>query len=211
MSKKTLALLGATGRTGRLVIAGARARGVSVRALARDPAKLSGPDVTVVKGDVRDETALSTLFSGADAVVSALGTRTVTEGGLQSVVMAGIVEAMKRAGVRRYVALSSAAARLPSDTPGLVQRALLSVQRLALPRYFADKQAELDALIAADLDWTLLRVAGRLVDGSGRGLRLAPSAPAFAKASQRQAVAQALLDAAIDGKWPREAPVASGD
>lgn len=82
-----LAVLGATGRTGRRVVEYALAEGRPVRALARDPAALadlagdSAPALTVVPGDVLDASALAHLLDGAGPVVSALGGGTTADPG----------------------------------------------------------------------------------------------------------------------------------
>ena len=73
---RTLAVLGATGRTGRRVVEYALADGLRVRALARDAgalADLAAPGLAVVPGDAQDPAAVARLVDGADAVISALG------------------------------------------------------------------------------------------------------------------------------------------
>lgn len=80
----TLAVLGATGRTGRRVVAAALADGYPVRALARDPAALAdlaSPRLTVVAGDAHDLAVVARLVDGADGVISALGGGTTADPG----------------------------------------------------------------------------------------------------------------------------------
>jgi uncharacterized protein YbjT (DUF2867 family) len=67
---------GATGKTGRLVVAQLRAQGYGVRALVRDAAKAAetlGPDVERVVGDVREPDSLVPAFNGVTRVISAIG------------------------------------------------------------------------------------------------------------------------------------------
>jgi len=64
----TILVTGATGTIGRQVIAQLVKRGVSVRALVRDPAKADCPEgVSVVKGDLMDPDALRGAFAGVSA------------------------------------------------------------------------------------------------------------------------------------------------
>jgi putative NADH-flavin reductase len=73
---RTIAVLGATGRTGRRVVEYALADGVTVRALARAPemlADLAHQRLHVVEGDAEDASAIARLVDGADAVISAIG------------------------------------------------------------------------------------------------------------------------------------------
>ena len=65
-------VLGATGRTGRLLVAELTGRGHEVTILVRDP--YGAPEEThLVVGDSRDPQALAAALIGAQAVVSALG------------------------------------------------------------------------------------------------------------------------------------------
>ena len=75
-----VAVLGATGATGRLLADKRVRRGHTVVALTRSP-QPDGPEaVSWVAGDARDPGALATLVRGADAVVSAPGPRRGTAG-----------------------------------------------------------------------------------------------------------------------------------
>jgi putative NADH-flavin reductase len=71
-------IVGATGGTGRQLVAQALERGYAVTAFARDPSKLrvSHPQLRVIQGDVLDESSVNTAMLGQDAVLSALGRET---------------------------------------------------------------------------------------------------------------------------------------
>ena len=70
-----LAVLGASGQTGRLVVEQALARGHDVVALVRDPAKLPAraAALRVARADVTDPDSVLTATRGVDAIVSGLG------------------------------------------------------------------------------------------------------------------------------------------
>lgn len=83
-SPPPLAVLGATGRTGRRVVEYALAAGHTVRALARHPAALDAlahPRLTIVPGDATDPAAVARLLDGAESVISALGGGTTADPG----------------------------------------------------------------------------------------------------------------------------------
>jgi uncharacterized protein YbjT (DUF2867 family) len=205
-----VALLGATGRTGRLVIERALARGLAVKVLARSPEKL-GPlaaQLEHVAGDARDADSVARLVSGVDAVVSTLGTATLRQGGLLEVAVPLVVAAMRATGVRRYVALSSSAAVLPGERPAGLLRLVLGAGRLFAPRYVADKAAEVAAVVGADLEWTLVRPGGRLRDGADGELRVDLERPSTG-ATSRAAVATLIVRALVEGLWIRQAPFVS--
>ena len=103
-----VAVLGATGGTGRAIVAEARRQGHAVTALVRSEAKAANlVGATLVTGDARDETALAHAIEDCDAVISALGTpmspfREIT---LLSTATAALVRVMERPRVRRLVCI----------------------------------------------------------------------------------------------------------
>ena len=110
----TIALLGGTGFAGGYILREALARGYPVRALSRTTGRLDylGPRVTEVQGDARDPAALARLLTGADIVVSAIGPPRAggdSRSGLNSAVTEGLIDAMRAAGLRRYILVSGAA------------------------------------------------------------------------------------------------------
>lgn len=149
-----LALFGASGRTGRRVLALALARGDRVRALVRDPAKLSPHrGLDVILGDARDPGAVAQTVIGADAVVIALGMRDISASSTEfSDSVATIVEAARNAGVRRTVAIASAGV-LPDAGGGLRNR-----HGTAGPyrHVNAEHTRNYETLRDSGLDWTLM-------------------------------------------------------
>ena len=149
-----IALFGATGRTGRLVLERLLARGDRVRALARDPGRLAPhPGLVAFGGDARDAQAVRGVVEGADAVVCCLGMHDITVPATDfSDSVRGIVEAARAAGVRRIVAIASAG--VLADARGGLR------SQHGLPAAFANVAAEharnLRTLEASGLDWTLL-------------------------------------------------------
>ena len=83
---KSIALLGATGNTGRHVLLVALARGHSVKALARDPQKLVDANsnriskeqssrLSIVQGDAAKKESIAELLQDCDCVISCIGAR----------------------------------------------------------------------------------------------------------------------------------------
>jgi uncharacterized protein YbjT (DUF2867 family) len=139
-----LLVVGATGKTGRLVLLQGVARGHRITILARRPEVLAGaPGIeNVVRGDARDSVAVVRAVTGQDAVISTAP----GSGAAQTV-----IEAMRAAGVRRYIGVGQypVAATRP--------RVLLAVIRLFLGKYYTDGK-EMERIVrASDLDWTIFR------------------------------------------------------
>lgn len=138
-----LAVTGGTGFVGRALLALAQQRGLAVRALARS-AQPATPGVAWVRGDLADTGALAALVAGADAIIHVAGvtnarSRAEFDRG-NSAGTAAMLDAAAGAGVRRFVHVSSLAAREP-----------------ALSHYGASKAAAEALVTASRLDWTLVR------------------------------------------------------
>lgn len=206
-----VAVLGATGRTGRHVVAELVRRGHHVSVLVRDPAKpVASGDVRVVVGDCRDESALVDVVTGADAVVSALGPAE-KEPTLHRDTAEALVRAMQKAGVRRFVGVSGAGIDVPGDRKSPSAKAIsFLIQKLG-GAVVADKPAEYRVWAASDRDWTLVRPP-RLKDGPG-GRPVEHDAHRSVKATwiDRADLAGFLVDVLEQDLHPRRAPfVAAG-
>lgn len=164
-----VAVLGATGRTGRPLVAELLRRGHEVAVLVRDPARLGAESarVRVVTGSSRDEAALTELVTGVDAVVSALGP-VAKDATLHQDTAAALVPVMQRAGVTRFIGVSGAGIDVPGDQKSPSAKVISAfIQRLG-GAVVRDKPAEYAAWAASDRDWTLVRPP-RLKDGAGTG------------------------------------------
>jgi putative NADH-flavin reductase len=152
-----VAVLGATGRTGRIVVDELLRRGHEVVALVRDRQAAGLPAAAqTVSGDARDPSALGLLLEGAQAVVSALGPRR-GDATLHREVAGLLVEALPAAGVRRFVGISGAGIDVPGDEKGLRDRVVSrTIQRLG-GQAVHDKAVEHQVWAASGLDWTLVR------------------------------------------------------
>lgn len=162
-------MLGATGRTGRLLAHDLLAAGTELTVLVRDPAKLDLPSdhVRVVLGSATHSAAIADGLMGVTAVISALGPGK-GETQLHQRAAAILVAEMSKAGVARFVGISGAAVTLPGDIRTTADQAIGAVVRRIGGAYAADKAEEARIVAASDLQWTLVR-PGRLTDGAATG------------------------------------------
>jgi uncharacterized protein YbjT (DUF2867 family) len=195
-----LLVFGASGATGKRLIAQAALTGHEVTGFVRrsaSPPLVSGA-VRVVEGDVRDRDAVDAAVKGQDVVVSALGATGRTR--ICALGTRIITEAMSASGVRRLVVLSSFGACESRDR-SLYVRVLWA----SITERMEDKE-EMEALVRSTrLDWTIIR-APALHNGRGRGrYRLQTTAVvALWTVIARDDVARAMLDLATSGGWVRE-------
>lgn len=140
---RSLAVTGGTGFVGGHLVAAARAAGYELRALTRGwrPAE---PGIAWIEGALDLPESLAALCDGADAVVHIAGLiNAATRAGFEAVNVGGtaaIVDAARGAGLRRFVHVSSLAAREPD-----------------LSDYGWSKARAERIVAASGLDWTIVR------------------------------------------------------
>jgi putative NADH-flavin reductase len=203
MSK--LAVFGATGGTGRNVVAHALAAGHEVAALVRDRARASAGLQRVVVGDVLDPEAVARTVEGVDAVVVALGMPARDRSGLRARGTQTVVRAMTAAGVRRLVVLSVLGAH--ESREGLDWFTRWLVFPLWLQQAILDHERQEEVVRDSGLDWTLVRpphlTAGRATGAWSAGFDMTAAPPAMSV--DRADVAQFMLWCATTDAYSGEA------
>lgn len=163
-----LLVLGASGGTGREVVAQALGHGHDVTALMREPGRLdiSDPQLRVIAGDVTDPARVAAAVDGQDAVASALGSRSERPVHVYSDGIANTIRAMTARGVRRLVVVSAAYVGGGVGLP-LPLRLLGRAPGVAGVR--EDMELMEDDVQLSDLDWTIVRAAA-LTNGPFTGV-----------------------------------------
>ena len=162
-------IVGATGGTGRQLMAQALERGYEVTALVRRPETIAmeHPRLTVKRGDVLDGASLDAAVRGQDAVVSALGHKQFYRPTrIQSAGTANLLAAMAEDGVRRFVCETSLGLGDSAGRMGLLFT--FFVIPFVLPFYFWDKARQERVIAASAADWVIVR-PGALTNGPRRG------------------------------------------
>lgn len=155
-----IAVAGATGRTGRLIVQRARARGHTVRALIRaDAPATQYENLTWVTGSIDDPHALKSLLNGSEVVISALGPRKERID-VCSVATANLIAA----GAPRLIVVSGMGLTLPGDRKSPLDKAVARMVALLSRPVYEDKVREIGILQASSIPWTAVRV-GALLDG----------------------------------------------
>lgn len=202
-----IAVIGATGRSGRLLVAELLRRGHTVTVLVRDPAKLGdlAQQVQIVTGDSRNRGDLERLLADVEAVVSALGP-TAKEKNLHTETATALVDAMHAAGVARFVGVSGAGIDVPGDEKALSAKIISKAIQTLGGVVVKDKPAEYAVYAASDLAWTLVRPP-RLVDGEPTG-RVEHHAHRSTKSTKitRADLAVFVADVVEQDLYPRQAP-----
>jgi putative NADH-flavin reductase len=202
-------VFGASGGTGRELLRQGMTLGHEVTAFVRNPARMAGAGVRVVVGDARDARAVSEAIAGQDAVLSALGARSLRDSTLLPEAMARILAAMERNGVTRLIVLGGAGAW--SGSAGKVTgvgKAIVGLLRLTLLRNaFAAQRAQQELIFRSETEWTIVQPPF-LVDQSGRGVYRVDgeSLPPRGMRIARADVAAFMLKQLGSGEWARKSP-----
>lgn len=193
-----IAVLGASGSTGRQLTSQALERGHDVVAVVRDPSRLPGAGLEVVAADATDPAAISRALNGVDVVVSGLGD---VKGAPPGVLTAG-VRAVLAAEPPYVVWLGAFGTGGSAPAAGSPTVLLLS---LVLGKELPDKRAADDLLLPAG---AAVFHAGPLTDGPLSPTRI--SVPLgdlhrpglLASRVSRATVASQLLDEAEHHRYP---------
>lgn len=167
----TIALFGATGKTGRRALDRALAAGYDVRALVRTPAKLdvASDRLTVIQGDVLDAAAVDATVAGSDAVLALFGQVKGSSPTLQADGTRNIVAAMKTHGAGRIVTLSGGGLRAEGhDQPKAADNIIRFLLKTLSGHVLADAEEHLKVLQDSGLGWNVVR-GPRLTEKSGKG------------------------------------------
>lgn len=155
-----IALIGASGNVGTRLLKELSDRGREVTAIARNPEKIAAlPRVTAAQGDANDAASLAGIIAGHDAVISS--TRFVGTD------FAALVEALRKAGVRRWLVVGGAASLEVAPGKRLLDQP-------DFPEAYREEAtsgaAALDLLRGIeDLDWTFLSPSAMFVPGERTG------------------------------------------
>jgi putative NADH-flavin reductase len=115
-TKPTIALYGATARSGREIIRQGLAQGYKIKGFARTPSKLGveHENLEMFKGDIRDYNAVEALLSGDEVVLSMVGRgppsdpmAEIGQVDIYTVMGENLITAMKKKGNTRLIMASS--------------------------------------------------------------------------------------------------------
>lgn len=158
-NKKTIAIVGGTGKVGRFLIQKSIENNYKVKILMRNPEKMSNCkyDIDIVKGDAIDKNDIRNLLKDCNVVINTVGQPPNAEP-IYSRATENILNVMKENGIRRYIVVSGAPVNDPRDKKDVFNKFIAIMMRCIFSKMMIDKQKELEILMKSDLDWTLVRL-----------------------------------------------------
>lgn len=201
-----VALLGATGKAGSVILRELLDRGFAVRALVRDPRKAMpavAGGLETLAGDARDEAAIRGLIEGCGAIVNAASNAGNPEPISESVtrMILGLLE--DRPSVR-YLVITGRTVAARGDRPSWAAFKQRGYVHRLYPAIARSKQAEYARLRSSGASWTLVRCP-LMVDGGGRAYA-AEDRACRGNAVTKEALARFLADELEKGEWLRRSP-----
>ncbi|NYF78621.1 NAD(P)-dependent oxidoreductase [Granulicella arctica] len=203
-----IAIFGASGTTGQLLTERCLAAGYGVTALLRTPETFPlKASVRTLQGSIFDPTAIADTLEGSDAVLSALGARSLRKEDILERAIPLITAAMQGQGPQRIIALGSAGAlptsldKQPAWRRWIVQH-LVYTTVLKYP--IASQIAQYATLSASPLDWTM-PMPPMLTNTPARGTyRIDPEAlPRNGSRISRADVADFMIAQLTTSQWSR--------
>lgn len=170
---KTIALFGATGKSGQQFLPAALHAGYRVVALVRDPAKISqrSPRLEVVQGDILNPQAVAETVREADAVVSLIGHVKDSPEWLQTEGTQNVLNALLHRGQRpaaKIISLTGGAVPYEKDRPKLPDYIFKGIMRVVAGTILKDAVRHAQVLRGSGLPFVVVR-GPRLTDEPRRG------------------------------------------
>jgi putative NADH-flavin reductase len=207
-------VFGASGATGRHIVAEAARRGHTVISFVREGAATANlpPSASFVYGDATTKGDVDAAITGRpDVVISALGARSLKKTGLLETAVGHIIGAMHDNRVSRLIELGAAGTfGLPKASHiSVVQRAIFEILRHTVLRLSFDDHAAADRLIQdSELEWTIVQPP-ELSDDATRGYVADLDGLARGGALARADVAAAIVDIMERASFVRQSPFLS--
>ncbi len=203
-----LAIFGATGLTGGLVVSQALEQGHEVTAMVRDPRRvsLSHPQLTVLGGSPTAPGDVERCIRDADAVIHCLGIGGKGDGRPTTLVSDSVkvvLSAMSMHDVPRIVCMSNVGAG--GSGTWFANRIVIPLFLRWLQPIIEDTDRMEAALRANRVEWVSVRLPN-IVEGPERPLRVSKDGRGIGLSVTATSTARFLLEQVTSSEWVRSAP-----
>lgn len=201
-----IAVFGASGKTGILVVYQALNQGHAVTAFARQPSKVTirHKNLRVIQGDILEPEKVLAAVEGQDAVICTLGVDKNRPNTVLSDGTGHILKAMESAGVKRFICMSSAGI-LGNDGGFWFGKVFMP---LFLNHVFDDKRRQVKVIEQSAADWVIIRPTALTDAPKTNTYKINPGVPT-SKSIPRADVADFMLKLLTEKKYDRTMPAMS--
>ena len=188
-----LAVFGATGKTGLVIVNQALDQGHLVTAFVRDPARITIEDehLTFVTGDVFDPVSVARAIQKQDAVICALGAGSdLKKTTVRTTGTINIISGMQKNNVKRLMVVTAMGVGESWDDLSLFNKFFFAT---LLKNSRADHETQETAVKESGLDWTIIRPSGLTDDPRTGVYEVGENIPAKTSKIARADVADLIL------------------
>lgn len=207
-----LVIFGATGFSGKKILAEALQRGHEVTVLARNSGSIAinHPRLTILEGSVLDPSTVANVLRGQEAVIQCLGVGGKGDGKPTTFVSDAtllITEEMKKAGIQRLIAMSNVGAgNSIAFHPRIFTKWILPYFMKWLQVIIDDKNRMETLIMNTSLQWTIARFPN-IVDKPGKGrYTISLDGKGLTLSITLADMAACLIDFLQDGTYTAQAP-----
>lgn len=157
---KKIALFGASGLTGQLVLQKLLASGYTIQALVRTPEKIQEKNLSlkVIKGDVLNKADVENTVKGCDVIISLFGHVKNSPEWLQTNGTINIAEAMKKNNIQKIISISGGGLPYPQkDEPKFADKLIRTIMKIVVPKILNDAIKHAEILKNSNLNWIIAR------------------------------------------------------
>jgi uncharacterized protein YbjT (DUF2867 family) len=206
-----LLVMGATGRTGKRIVALAPTKGHQVVAIARNPETIADLGAETIRGTPYDYETVRRAIAGCDAVVNVLNVSRTSDNpwaalraptDVISRSCANALKAMEEAGIRRYVTLSTVGAGESWRDVPLVLKLIVRFSNLRAA--FDDHTVEETLLTRSSADYTIARAPMLNDEENHSGVMAVTPGEKMKGFIDRQSVAEFLVSILENGQHSRQ-------
>jgi putative NADH-flavin reductase len=198
-----IAVFGASGKTGILIVYQALNQGHQVTAFARQPSKVTiqHKNLRVIQGDILEFEKVKMAVEGQDAILCALGVDKNKPNTMLSDGTKNILDTMESSGVKRFICMSSAG--ILGDDGGFWFGKVF--MPLFLRHVFADKRRQAKIIQESKTDWVIVRPTGLTDSPKTNTYKVnlgIPTSKTIPRADVADFMLKLLNDKRYDGKMP---------
>lgn len=203
-----IAVFGATGLTGGLVVKHALDQGHQVVALVRDPVRMTfkHPNLLVMNGSPTSLADVERCVQGTDAVIHCLGIGGKGDGQPSTLISESVkvvLSAMQRHGIPRIVCMSNVGAG--GSGTWFANRIVIPLFLRWLVPIIEDKNRMESALRASPVEWVSVRFPN-IVSGADKPIRVSTDGRGIGLSITAESAASFLLEQASSAQHLRSAP-----
>lgn len=207
----TIAVFGASGAIGKLLVKKALNDGYKIKAYVRNPKKIdfSHPNLTVVKGELNEYERIKNFIKDTNTVLSTLGPSMDPKAKGNPVLdgHVNIIKAMENENKSRFITLATPSVKFEKDKKSLSTILTPILGRLFVPRAYKETVLIGNIVKSSTLNWTIVRIISPVNDDTSNHIKVTFGVKKIKWKISRKNIASFMLDQVKDSKYIKSMPI----